>query len=449
MLHHREADQHDDQDQAAEQRRANDVVGQGSGHREAGRDHPHHQQQPGRNQQYRAVVAVERKIDHEPEAEHRDRQERQPRDAGRDRGIEQRHRYQRAEEGQPAERDVRIAHVPSVEIEIGEQEHQQGGGQNGFAGRPPDPLGVRRDLEHLAPEAEIDADIDQHRPAERGGGRKHHAAFDHEQDGQEQRQQPGDPDHDAVEQRDAVDLVLVGVGLPQIELRQLVGAQLHHVGHDAAGIERDAKDIRGRAVLPVGPVAAAGDAHDAREAEVGPQQAGTHHAIMRHHDQALELLVAGIGEREHRPIGIALARPHVHALHDAVGPRRSGDQEAIGIGAMALDRGGQIEGGGVLRHVDRLDRAGRWGAGERDHDDRQPGDGADETQTTISKCVSRSGKSRAGGRRVTAIQHYVYFAARAGPACGRHRAEAAPRTLGIENPMYAGAAHGVSTILPI
>ena len=44
-----------------------------------GGDHPHHQQQPGRYQQHRPVVAVERKIDHEPEAEHRDRKQRQPR----------------------------------------------------------------------------------------------------------------------------------------------------------------------------------------------------------------------------------------------------------------------------------------------------------------------------------------------------------------------------------
>ena len=75
-------------------------------------------------------------------------------------------------------------------------------------------------VEHLAPEAEVDADVDQHRPAERRGGGEHHAALHHEQDGEEQREQAGDADDDAVVEREAVDLVLVGVGLPQIELRQ-------------------------------------------------------------------------------------------------------------------------------------------------------------------------------------------------------------------------------------
>jgi len=60
---------------------------------------------------------------------------------------------------------------------------------------------------------------------------------------------------------------------------------------------------------------------------------------VRDDDQALELLVAGIGEREHRPIGIALTRPYVHALHDTVGTRRGGYQEAIRIGTVALDCG--------------------------------------------------------------------------------------------------------------
>jgi hypothetical protein len=56
-------------------------------------------------------------------------------------------------------------------------------------------------------------------------------------------------------EREAVDLVLIGVGLPQIELRQLVGAQLDDVGDDRAGIERDAGDVGGGAVLAVRAIA--------------------------------------------------------------------------------------------------------------------------------------------------------------------------------------------------
>jgi hypothetical protein len=149
-----------------------------------------------------------------------------------------------------------IAHVPAVEVEVGEQEHDQRGREYRLARCPPDLLGVRRQREHLAPEAEVDPDIDKHRPAERGGGREHDAALHDEQDSQEQRQQSGNPDHDAVVERDAVDLVLVGFGLPQIELVELVPAHLQHVGHDAAGIEGDAEDIGGGAVLTVGALAA-------------------------------------------------------------------------------------------------------------------------------------------------------------------------------------------------
>ena len=280
-------------------------------------------------------------------------------------------RDQHGEERQPADGDVGVAHVPAVEIEIGEQEHQQRRRQDRLAGGAPDPLGAGRHVEHLAPEAEVDADIDQHRPAERGGGREHDRALHHEQDGEEQREQAGDADDDAVVEREAVDLVLVGVGLPQIELRQLVGAQLQHVGHHRAGIERDAEDVGGGAVLALRAVAARRDAGDAREAEIGPQEARADHAVMRHDDQAVDLLVAGIGQREHRPVGVALAGAHVHAADDAVGAGRGRHQDAVVLGAVALDRVGQVDGGGVEPHVDGLDRPSRGHAGNDDREHRQ------------------------------------------------------------------------------
>jgi len=78
---------------------------------------------------------------------------------------------------------------------------------------------------------------------------------------------------------------------------------------------------------------------------------------MRHDDQALELFVAGIGEREHRPIGVALARAHVHPSDDAVGSGRSGDEQAVGLGAMAFGGVGEIDRLRVGAHIDRLHRA--------------------------------------------------------------------------------------------
>ena len=251
-----------------------------------------------------------------------------------------------------------VAHVPARQIEIGEQEHQQRRRQDRFAAGAPDALGAGRHVEHLAPESEIDADVDQHRPAERGGGRKHHRALDHEQDGEEQRQQAGDADDDAVIEREGIDLVLVGVRLPQIDLRQLVGAQFGDEGDDRAGIERDAEDIRGRVLLPHRAVARRRrDGGDARQPEVGPEQAGADHAVMRHDDQPVDLLVGIIGEREHRPVGVGFARAHLDAAHDAVGAGRGGNLDAVGIGLLQFGGGGEIDGRDVEPHVHRFDGA--------------------------------------------------------------------------------------------
>src|SRR5205823_13078818 len=64
--------------------------------------------------------------DDEAKSRDRDESEGHPRDAGGHRRIEQSKRDQRAQEGQPSRRDVHVTHVPAVEIEIGEQEDEQG-----------------------------------------------------------------------------------------------------------------------------------------------------------------------------------------------------------------------------------------------------------------------------------------------------------------------------------
>ena len=80
---------------------------------------------------------------------------------------------------------------------------------------------------------------------------------------------------------------------------------------------------------------------------------------MRHHDQPVDLLVAGIGEREHGPVGACLTRPHLDPAHDAVAAGRGRDLDAVGIGLLPLDRIGQIDGRDVDRHIDRFDGARR------------------------------------------------------------------------------------------
>ena len=87
----------------------------------------------------------------------------------------------------------------------------------------------------------------------------------------------------------------------------------------------------------------------------GQQQAGADHAVMRHDDQAVDLLVAGVGEREHRPVGRALARRLLHAADDAVGAGRGRDLDAVGFGLDELGDAGEIDRGHVGAHVHRLD----------------------------------------------------------------------------------------------
>ena len=274
--------------------------------------------------------------------------------------------------------------MPAAQIEIGEQEHQQRRGQDRFAGGAPDPLGVVRHVEHLAPEAEIDADIDQHRPCQRRGGGKHDAALDHEQDGQHQRQQAGNADHDALVERERVDLVLVGVGLPQIELRQLVGVQLRDIGDHGAGIEGDAEDVGGSAILPLGAVAdRRRDGLDARQSEIGPQQSGRHDAIMRRDDQAVELVVGVVGEREHHPVLAALARPHLDAADDAVGAGRGRDLDAVGVAALMIEDRGEVDGRRVTADADGVDGARRRRGGKNHEAQREPREAPDQTQLSV------------------------------------------------------------------
>jgi len=399
MLHHREADQHHDQHEAAEQGRADDVVGDAASHRHAGCDHPDHQQEPGRDQEHRAVETMGREIDDQREAGECDQQQRHPRDAGGDGGIEQRQRDQRAEEGKPADSDMRIADVPAAEIEVREQENQQRRGKDGFARRAPHPLGVVRHIEHLAPKAEIDADIDQHRPRERGGGGEHDAALDHEQDGQHQRQQTGNADHDALVQRERVDLVLVGVRLPQIELRQLVGTQLRDKGDDGAGIERDPEDVGGRALLTLRTIAGRGrDAGDARQPEVRPQQSRRHDTVVRRDDQPVELVVGIVGEREHDPVLPAFARAHLDAPHDSVGAGRGGNLDAICVAALMIEHRGEVDRRRVATDANGVDCA-RGRRGGNNHEAQREGRKApDQTQNRFSAIDKLTGKAKQPAR---------------------------------------------------
>ena len=69
VLHDREADQHDDEHEPAQQGRRHEVVGELPGYGEGRRDDPGQQQEPGRRHHHRAVIAVRGEIDHQDESD--------------------------------------------------------------------------------------------------------------------------------------------------------------------------------------------------------------------------------------------------------------------------------------------------------------------------------------------------------------------------------------------
>ena len=92
VLHDGEADQQDDQDQAAAERRLDDVVVEHAGdrHPRAGEPDQHHH--PARHQHDGAVVALEAEEDDQADADDRGAGEGEPRDAGGDRRDRRRRR---------------------------------------------------------------------------------------------------------------------------------------------------------------------------------------------------------------------------------------------------------------------------------------------------------------------------------------------------------------------
>ncbi len=380
ILHDRESDQHDDEDEAADQRRRHQIVGQGAGDGERGADHPGQQQEPRRDQHHGAVVTVRREVEDQDEADAGDGGERDPGDTGGDRRVVDGEGDERDEEDQPCCGDARGADMPAAEVEIGEQKDQQSGGEHHLRTGAPDPVALPLSAEDFAPKPEVDADVRKHRPGQRRGGREDYRALDDEDDGQEQRQQAGDADDDALVECEAGDLVLVGFRLPQIELRQIGRAQLGDIGDGRAGIERQPEHVGIAAVVTLwGKALACGDRGNAGGAKIGPNDPRANEPEMRSDDQALDLFVGVVGKREDDPVrprsGILGA--HLDAADDTVGAWRRRDEQAVALRGVAFDRLGQVDRRRVERDARGFDRARRRQGTEQDHKRKKQ---AEETQ---------------------------------------------------------------------
>jgi len=111
---------------------------------------------------------------------------------------------------------------------------------------------------------------------------------------------------------------------------------------------------------------------------------------VRRDDQAVDLFVAVIREREHRPVVAGLTRAHLDAADDAVRAGGGRNLDAVAFGFRLVDRLGEIDRRGIDAHVDRVDRARVISAerdAEQDHDRMH---GAQQTQTENLPALSDS-----------------------------------------------------------
>ena len=164
MLDHGEADQQHDQHESAQQGGRDQIPLELTRHGEAGGRDPDGEQEPGRDQHHRPLIAMRRQMHDEHEADGRHGRDRDARDAGRHRCVEDGEADQPGEAEDPDRGDVAIAHMPALQVEIGEEEDQQRRRQHHFRAGPVDPLDRRREREQPLEEAEIEAGIGQNRP---------------------------------------------------------------------------------------------------------------------------------------------------------------------------------------------------------------------------------------------------------------------------------------------
>ena len=112
----------------------------------------------------------------------------------------------------------------------------------------------------------------------------------------------------------------------------------------------------------------------------GHHRPEVHHAVVRHDDQPVDLLIAVVGEREHRPVVAGLASAHLDAADDSVGAGRGRHLDAVAFGFEPLHRLGEVDRRGVDAHIDRLDGARDIRARRDAEQNRHRDHGAQQTQ---------------------------------------------------------------------
>jgi hypothetical protein len=80
---------------------------------------------------------------------------------------------------------------------------------------------------------------------------------------------------------------------------------------------------------------------------------------MRRHDQAIELVIGIVGEREHHPVLTAFAGADFDTANDAVGSGCGGNLDAIGVAALMIEDRGEVDRRRVTANADRVNSARR------------------------------------------------------------------------------------------
>ncbi len=105
---------------------------------------------------------------------------------------------------------------------------------------------------------------------------------------------------------------------------------------------------------------------------------------MRCYDQAIELVVGVVGEREHHPVLSAFAGAHLDAADDAVGARRGGNLNAVGVAMPMIEYRGEVDRRRVAPDADGVERARRL-YGDKNHEaQHQRCEAPDQTQCQFS-----------------------------------------------------------------
>src|SRR5260370_332426 len=105
---------------------------------------------------------------------------------------------------------------------------------------------------------------------------------------------------------------------------------------------------------------------------------------MRGYDQAVELVVGIVGEREHHPVLAAFAGTDFDAANDAVSAGRGGNLDTVGIAALMVEHRGEIDCRRVATDADRVDGARGRRGGNNHEAQRQPRKTPDQTQCQYS-----------------------------------------------------------------